>query len=339
MALFGRSRKNETHIIEEEETLAPYTAEDSAREVIAAENERQAAVQEAQDLRDRYELMITASNIGLWDMTVEAGDPVNPDNEFWWSDHFRAMLGFTDENDFPNVLNSWASRLHPDDADGVLAAFGEHLNDYSGRTPYDIEYRLQMKSGEYRWFRASGATKRDASGVPLRVAGALHDIHDTKNLVSRSEETANRLRETSSSLSDVSRDMAEASHRASEAVHGAAERMNKLDESSTRIAQVVSLITKIAQQTNLLALNATIEAARAGEYGKGFAVVADEVKDLSNETSRATSAIAEHVETIQSDAQGTVAAMAEVKEIMSSLDEYQRSISEVVQEQQEAAHL
>ena len=132
------------------------------------------------DAMTRFELINQASGVGLWDMTVIAGDPVNPKNEFWWSDQFRTMLGFTDESDFPNVLESWSSRLHPRDSEWVLAAFAKHLTDRTGKTPYDVEYQLQMKNGEYRWFRATGATMRDAAGVPLRVAGALKDIHEEK---------------------------------------------------------------------------------------------------------------------------------------------------------------
>jgi PAS domain S-box-containing protein len=132
------------------------------------------------DAMTRFELINKASSIGLWDMTVVAGDPVNPKNEFWWSDQFRAMLGFQDERDFPNVLESWSSRLHPRDKDWVLQAFAKHLTDHTGKTPYDVEYQLQLKNGEYRWFRATGSTMRDQEGVPLRVAGALKDIHDEK---------------------------------------------------------------------------------------------------------------------------------------------------------------
>ena len=124
----------------------------------------------AEFLQTRLDLLVKASSIGLWDMTVIAGDPVNPQNEFWWSDAFRQMLGFTDERDFPNVLDSWASRLHPDDKQWVLDAFAKHLTDRTGRTLYDVEYQLRLKSGEYRWFRATGTTLRDRQGVPLRVA-------------------------------------------------------------------------------------------------------------------------------------------------------------------------
>lgn len=65
------------------------------------------------------------------------------------------------------------------------------------------------------------------------------------------------------------------------------ETMAQLRESSSKISEIVGLVTGIADQTNLLALNASIEAARAGEHGKGFAVVADEVRKLAEETKKA----------------------------------------------------
>jgi PAS domain S-box-containing protein len=142
-------------------------------------NEKVAAIR-LQDANIRSELINEASGVGLWDMIVDASDAVNAQNEFWWSPQFRSMLGFKDESDFPNVLESWSSRLHPNDKDQVLAAFARHLNDRSGKTGYDVEYQLLRKDGTYRWYRATGATMRDENGAPLRVAGALKDIHDEK---------------------------------------------------------------------------------------------------------------------------------------------------------------
>jgi PAS domain S-box-containing protein len=132
------------------------------------------------DAQMRLDLVLAASGMALWDMDVIAGDPVNPNNTFRWSPEFRTMLGFRDTTDFPDVLDAWASRLHPDHKDDVLAAFAAHLTDHSGRTPYDIEYLLARKDGEYRWYRATGETLRDPDGVPLRVVGGLRDIQDER---------------------------------------------------------------------------------------------------------------------------------------------------------------
>jgi PAS domain S-box-containing protein len=116
----------------------------------------------------------------MWDVEISSSDPFYPNNKFTWSQEFRSMLGFNDENDFPNILSSWIDRIHPEDKEKTLNAFAAHFNDYTGKTPYDVEYRLMLKNGNYRYFHIFGTTLRDRDGVPLRVAGAIMDIDDSK---------------------------------------------------------------------------------------------------------------------------------------------------------------
>ncbi len=128
--------------------------------------------------KNRNKLILESSHEGLWYMYCSEHKEIKDDTPFVWSDKFRRMIGFNDENDFPNILSSWGSRLHPEDAKKTFDMFAAALADKTGNTKYNPTYRLKTRSGEYRWFKTDGVIQRDEFGNPLVIVGSLSDMHD-----------------------------------------------------------------------------------------------------------------------------------------------------------------
>lgn len=97
--------------------------------------------------------------------------------------------------------------------------------------------------------------------------------------------------------SEISRRACEMAEQGGAVVDDTVGAMRRIEESSSKIGDIISVIEAIAFQTNLLALNAAVEAARAGEAGKGFAVVASEVRSLAQRSSEAARDIKDLIET------------------------------------------
>ncbi|GAA3995749.1 PAS domain-containing protein [Sphingomonas humi] len=84
----------------------------------------------------------------------------------------------------------WLEAVHPDDQDAIGLAWSEALG--SGK-PYDCEYRVRFRSGDYRWLRARAFPSHDDNGEVTHWAGILEDVHDRRTAEEQLRQTATLL--------------------------------------------------------------------------------------------------------------------------------------------------
>ncbi|RZJ11292.1 MAG: HAMP domain-containing protein [Acidovorax sp.] len=135
----------------------------------------------------------------------------------------------------------------------------------------------QIASGNHD---LSARTEQQASALE-QTAASMEELGSTVKLNAENARAANQLALNASTVAVQGGDV----------VAEVVETMKGINNSSKKIADIISVIDGIAFQTNILALNAAVEAARAGEQGRGFAVVAGEVRSLAGRSAEAAKEI------------------------------------------------
>lgn len=89
-----------------------------------------------------------------------------------WSFEFKKMLGYT-EDEFPNTLQAWQDKIHPNDLNKTLDAFYKGIQ---GQQELNIKYRLLTKEKKYLWFQMTGIlSKKD--NIPDFYLGIIININ------------------------------------------------------------------------------------------------------------------------------------------------------------------
>ncbi|WP_129775070.1 methyl-accepting chemotaxis protein [Peristeroidobacter soli] len=196
-------------------------------------------------------------------------------------------------------------------------------------------------------------------GASDAVGGAASQLsRGNDDLSQRTQEQASALEETASSMEEMTAtvkqnaDNARQANQLASGARGQAERggevvsravsaMAEINNSSRKIADIISVIDEIAFQTNLLALNAAVEAARAGEQGRGFAVVASEVRSLAQRSATAAKEIkdliGDSVEKVRSGSELVDESGKVLGEIMDSVKKVSDIVAEIAAASEEQA--
>jgi diguanylate cyclase (GGDEF)-like protein/PAS domain S-box-containing protein len=132
--------------------------------------EQKLAQEELEISNERWKLAVEGTGDGVWDWDMRTGVVVH-------SNRFREMFGYS-EQEFPDRLESWMNRVHPDDLPGVLANME---SDFRTRGPIIAEYRFLCHDGSWKWVRSRGVVVgRDEHGKPLHMIGTISDISEQR---------------------------------------------------------------------------------------------------------------------------------------------------------------
>ena len=124
------------------------------------------------DLRDRDQALgITERIGGLGVFSIDLRTGLSHR-----SAQLMEIFGAAPDKDFP--LDAWRDGLHPDDRAETLARFDEGT--LHGGRAFDHVYRFIRPDGEVRWIHGLAGAERDASGMPVRVHGAVQDVTDRR---------------------------------------------------------------------------------------------------------------------------------------------------------------
>lgn len=129
------------------------------------------ATRALQESEQRLDLALRGADLGLWDWDITT-------NKVVFNERWAALLGHSLEELEPRI-ETWKSRIHPDDHDRVISQIDAHV---AGDTEiFEAEYRMRTRDAKWRWVLNRGRiVERNSRGDAIRMAGTHLDITERK---------------------------------------------------------------------------------------------------------------------------------------------------------------
>jgi PAS domain S-box-containing protein len=89
----------------------------------------------------------------------------------------KGWLDFTGRTLEQESGNGWAENVHPADFDRCLQIY---VANFDARRPFEMEYRMRHRTGQYRWILDRGVPRYAPDGTFEGYVGGCLDIHDQK---------------------------------------------------------------------------------------------------------------------------------------------------------------
>ncbi|WP_440588109.1 PAS domain-containing protein [Candidatus Burkholderia verschuerenii] len=139
---------------------------------VLAEERRDAAERAFREANRRLQLALSSGFVlGTWAWDVNA-------DRFSGDERFIKTFSLADQPEDNFLFDALAARVHPDDRQRLRDAMSAASCSGDGR--HEIEFRLRMPDGTYRWALSSGRCEFDSHRRPVRLPGVLVDIHERK---------------------------------------------------------------------------------------------------------------------------------------------------------------